>query len=745
MLYKYTTQISVGFCVFFAFTSKISAFELQIVERGTKNEIAYANLYLLPSGEELTSDEMGKLKIESSDFIEIKILTEAYDELIIKKENLSSNKINKFYLSPQSNRAFESTVYGVKRKDEPAQQSLAKEFFLKTPGSGGDPVRAVENLPGVIQSIDSRVAIQGSPPEYTKYMINGQEVPILFHFFGLNSVVVPEAVDQVDFLSAGFGPKYGRAIGGLVNLEIKDPNSTKHRGLGYVDFLNTAALYEGPVGDNQSLLIGGRYSYVGLVLSLVQDSIASDEGDDPGPPQFNTAPYYGDFVAHYVYEPKKDKKLKLSFVGSRDFAKSLNTQTDDFTFTGDIRGRTQFFRLLGDYQLKSLNLKSSLGYDQVLFEPGSQVTERNALNFTQTTEIKITLNEKTNLVYGTDLKLDYSANRDRLSSSFLVDESEVGVPQAAGDIIAAEESGFQGNLALFAQLNYKKNETWTLSPGLRLDYFSKHQSLFAGPRFKLKSTLNKEHSLFFLTGLYAQAAEFRDLTDSLGNPNLGLSKALHFKTSWVFEPEKQYGINSQVGAFLKRPWDLKRNSTAQVLRDGLSVPERFTNNKSALIYGLESLITYNQPQYFVNLGYTLTVSRIFEDGLSLPSPQDQRHNLNMNGGLNWGSWRIGSRVRWVSGTPYTPIIDGVYVSNSDSYYPIPGDRFSKRLGAFFSWDLRVDKQWRFQTWILSFYLDIQNVLNTANDIGPAYSFDFQKSGVSTGLPILPTFGVKGEF
>ena len=42
-------------------------------------------------------------------------------------------------------------------------------------------------------------------------------------------------------------------------------------------------------------------------------------------------------------------------------------------------------------------------------------------------------------------------------------------------------------------------------------------------------------------------------------------------------------------------------------------------------------------------------------------------------------------------------------------------------------------------------LDVQNVTNRKNPEGLNYSYDFSQSEVTSGLPVLPTFGIKGEF
>jgi hypothetical protein len=109
------------------------------------------------------------------------------------------------------------------------------------------------------------------------------------------------------------------------------------------------------------------------------------------------------------------------------------------------------------------------------------------------------------------------------------------------------------------------------------------------------------------------------------------------------------------------------------------------------------------------------------------------------------NWRLSTRFRYVTGALTTPITSGVYDSDNDVYIPIRGGVFSERLGAFMSLDLRADKRWVYDRWVLSLYIDIQNALNRSNPESVQYSYDYTTKSNVAGLPIVPTIGLKGEF
>jgi hypothetical protein len=79
------------------------------------------------------------------------------------------------------------------------------------------------------------------------------------------------------------------------------------------------------------------------------------------------------------------------------------------------------------------------------------------------------------------------------------------------------------------------------------------------------------------------------------------------------------------------------------------------------------------------------------------------------------------------------------------YVPVYGETNSQRLATFWALDLRVDKVWTFPGWKLTLYLDCQNVTNRKNQEGWTYSYDYAQRTPTTGLPILPILGLKGEW
>ena len=174
----------------------------------------------------------------------------------------------------------------------------------------------------------------------------------------------------------------------------------------------------------------------------------------------------------------------------------------------------------------------------------------------------------------------------------------------------------------------------------------------------------------------------------------------------------------------------------------------YGNGGSGRAYGGEVLLRYKpDARFFGWVAYTLSRSeRRDSDGQSYHLfDYDQTHILTALASYQLGrGWELGARWRYVSGSPYTPKVAAAYDADSGVYQPSDGAQNSARDPAFHRLDVRVEKTWKFTSWKLSAYLDVQNAYNKKNAEGRSYNYNYSQSDVASGLPILPVVGVRGE-
>ena len=182
---------------------------------------------------------------------------------------------------------------------------------------------------------------------------------------------------------------------------------------------------------------------------------------------------------------------------------------------------------------------------------------------------------------------------------------------------------------------------------------------------------------------------------------------------------------------------------------GVTRQQILDNAGTGRVFGLELLVRKELTERFFGwIAYTFSRS----DRIDRPGEArrlfdfDQTHNLTAIASYKLGGgWQVGGRLRIISGNPDTPVVGARYLANFDAYLPIYGATNSLRVPAFHQLDVRVDKTWTFDGWMLDLYLDVLNAYNHRALEGSVYSYDFSQHAYFEGLPVIPTLGLKGSF
>jgi hypothetical protein len=134
--------------------------------------------------------------------------------------------------------------------------------------------------------------------------------------------------------------------------------------------------------------------------------------------------------------------------------------------------------------------------------------------------------------------------------------------------------------------------------------------------------------------------------------------------------------------------------------------EDFLTNVTGWTYGLETMIKLDPGmRVFGWAAYTLSRStRDYPLGGSAPSNWDQRHIFNVVLGYRIShKWRLGGRVHYHTGRPWTAPEDG-----QTTLEALGSNRNNARLPPFFQLDLRLSRTWRFANWQLEGIIDVAN-------------------------------------
>jgi TonB family protein len=601
----------------------------------------------------------------------------------------------------------------------------------RIPGTFGDVLAVVRNFPGVAQTpsgggpFSQGLVIRGSAPEDSRIYVSNIDVPLLYH-------------------PGNFSVQYGRATGGVVDVDLKELNRQQFGGYVDVNFFDSSIYLEAPVTEDLSIAIAGRRSYIDVFLN----AILPDTGISM------IAPRYYDAQLLATYRPSADHLVKGFFFLSDDkfeilFDNPVSANAE--TVITDVGLGTNFYRGLLEYKYVPSprfenELKVSFGRDHNAFNVGEFITFDDRLYQSQVRNTaRYVVNDSLALRGGLDYVLQQRDTAFKLPD--FPQEGEGNNDMSPADPVASSSDDMFHSVAGFAELEWRPWKGMLAIPGFRMDYFGRTDEFAASPRLVMRQTLSKEWVAKGGVGLFQQEPIFDETTKGIGNPNLELEKAMHYSAGFEYTPRPH--LNLSVTGFYKSLHDLVSPTDALTTRDGETVPLNYNNGGAGRVMGLEVSAKHELTNnLFAWVAYTLSKSERKDPGSTdyRLFDYDQTHILTVTGSYRLPkNWEIGTRFRYVTGNLYTPVTGAVLDANTDEYRPISGRVNSARVDGFHQLDIRIDKRWVYDSWMLNAYLDIQNVYNQTNIQNVQYNYDYTKELAQQGLPIVPVLGLRGEF
>jgi TonB family protein len=645
-------------------------------------------------------------------------------------------------------------VRGEKPPREVTKRTMDQRELLRVPGSNGDALRALQNLPGIARppGLAGLLIVRGSSPQDTQIFVDGTAIPLVYHFGGLSSVVPTEMLSKIDFYPGNFSTQYGRALGGIIDVGVRDPSppcdgkprrgsvtdtapgaSCGIHGLAQVDLIDARALAEGPIGKGWSFAVGARRSWVDTWLGPVLTATGAN---------VTAAPVYYDWQAMVQKDWNKNQQFRLLFFGSDDRVDILtkDTSATQPTLVGDVSLHTFFWRLQARYKQRfdkdtELRVVAAFGEDKIDFYLGSIYFTLDTLPLSGRAELSRRLFAGATANVGIDLVwTPYSVNAQL--PKLPPPGQPAGGPFGSTPAVAASETGTNYLPAAYAELELTPWKGARIVPGVRLDYTKITNRWDLAPRVIVRQDVGPAFPRTTLkggVGVFYEAPQPQQSDPVFGQPNLLSERAIHYSLGVEREFTKQLEVSLE--GFYKQ-------------LDSLVVTQN-GNSGQGWVYGLETLIRYKPDKHFFGwVAYTLSQSlrKDFPDGPVRTAPFDQTHILTVLGSYKLGrGWEVGARFRLVSGNPYTPNTYGFYDANSGVYLPLTSfPPNNSRLPLFHQLDIRVDKTWKFKYWQFGIYADVQNVYNSGNVEGVSYNYNFTQTSYITGLPFLPSIGLRGE-
>ncbi|HEU4534091.1 MAG TPA: TonB-dependent receptor plug domain-containing protein [Polyangiaceae bacterium] len=562
----------------------------------------------------------------------------------------------------------EVTVQG--QRPAPGVSSLTRAEVRQLPGAFGDPFRAIEALPGVTPIVSGvpYFYVRGAPPGNIGYFLDGVRVPYLYHVGLGPSVVHPGIVDRVDLYPGGYPARYGRFAGGIVAGETTPPRPEWH-GEGNLRLLDAGALVEAPFdGGRGTALVGGRYSYTALAVSLLAPEVKLD---------------YRDYQARVSYDLGPRDTVSLFSFGAYDLVGERENGRLNILFGAE------FYRLDLRYDHRfaeggSLRAGFTLGFEQTHLPDGRNARDRMLAGRLEYAR-----------AFGPGLLV--RAGADVAVDNYDVDLVGYGDPydQDARELNETLSARTDVAFGARADVVWRPAPGVEVVPGLRADVFRSDGASAAAldPRLAATLAVSRRARVVHALGLAHQAPSFVAPVPGLSVSGLrgGLQRSA--QASAGVELDLPADVTASAAVFKSVFFNMSDALGARAPDEGPVFDARSLGSSQGFELFVRRRLT-SRVGGFVT--YTLSRSLRAAGRQKFPSAFDRAHVLNLALACDLGRrWRAGGRFVFYSGFPRFDQGDDDD-DDDDSPLETPDDRalHPPRQPPFYRLDVRLEKRWQ---------------------------------------------------
>jgi outer membrane receptor protein involved in Fe transport len=727
----------------------------RVIERGTRTPLPASVFAVDEKGVQLAeahADQGGGFALELlpslSGKIHVVVTAPDHKRLELDEKLAPREVVTVVYVIARGSYSrYESTVRAAPVREEIARVSLSGEEIRRIPGTRGDALAAVLNLPSVARSpFDlGQLVIRGSAPGESGAFLLGMAIPLAFHFGGLTSTFNSYLLDRFDLIPSNFSVRYGRLVGGLVDIVPREGKNDRIHGDIKMDLYDFHVIVEGPIKKG-SFALSLRRSYVDAVLGAVI-------GEFTHTTSFTVAPVYYDYQAMLDY-PVLGGKFKLLIFGSDDQLKLVNQNAPDTdpSLQGQFTNHNWFHTLFASYKknIRRWEFETTLAVGPQHFDASLGQAARFNLDLVEMDarlEARWRVWKTFRLTMGFDIQSDYhwvSVDAPRITT-----EEKPQGPLTGGHV-TKQDQGYEASPALYLAADIQAHPRLLITPGVRVDWFSNSSRTYMQPRIMVRAKLAERTFLKMGAGLFEEPPQPPYADPVLGNPRVRAEQAWHVTAGIETRPIPKYPpFSIELNLFYKDIQYIAVSSENYILNNGRVTPEVYSDEGIGRVYGGDILLRHDSNKYVYGwIAYTLEKSERQDHPGDpwRPFQYDQTNILTLVLGTHL-PWEIdlGIRFRYVTGNPNTPYIGSIYDADRDVHLPIPGQPYSERLPDFLQLDARIDKRFIFKGWVLGLYIDVSNVTNHSNVEGYSYSYDYRKRSPVNSLPILPSLGIRASF
>jgi hypothetical protein len=547
---------------------------------------------------------------------------------------------------PRAERMSEIVVVG--KSQDPASTRLTRAEVQNIAGAFGDPLRAIDVMPGVtpIATGLPLFFVRGAPPGNVGYFIDGIRIPLLYHGFLGPSVIHPAFIEDVTLNAGPMPVRFGRFAGASVEAGLAEPRQS-FRAEASVRLFDAGAFVEAPFAEGRGyVMVGGRYSFTALLVSLLSPGIQAE---------------YWDYQAMAGYRFSKRDEIRIFGFGAYDF----------FTGGTDNLGGTEFHRVDARYRHEfdsktNLIIGASTGRDRT----------RSTAGYLGDTVILSRARFEHDADWG-KLRIGGDLSVDNYDS--LIDKT-VPEPEVYEELFPARtdvSGGMYVDTVLFPKGRIR------VTPGVRVDVFSSLGDVIAAvdPRIFAEFQVTKGVRVVQGLGLAHQSPNFVPNVPGaqVGGLEGGLQESLQAESR--LEVELPWEVKGTLTGFIN---GTQRLSDPIGLNQTLSIDETSKTDRAfGRAMGIEIMLHRPLTRRLGGIvSYTLMSTHRGYDNISTVSGYDRPNMLNLALTYDFGGHVRGSaKMSLAEGIPGRRTTEDGFVFDGSRSVPL------------FRLDLKLEKRW----------------------------------------------------
>ncbi len=666
-----------------------------------------------------------------------------------------------------------------------SSRSLRYEEVRRAPGAAEDVQRAIQALPGVAGESDqnNEIVVRGGDPSENLTVMDGIEVENINHFGYVGSTGGPvsalnnEFLQDVTFASGGFSARYGDKLSSVLDLTLREGSRSRFSGAANLGMAGIGGNVEGPIQNGRgSYLIAARKSYLDWVAG-------GGTGLTSVPYYWNTqAKIAYDLSSRHLLTVNAlyaNDKILIDEDEEGSFSRGVEkVDTNSDRLIAGARLRSLWGA--GYTDLVIAGVASDYYYDVYEIDynaAGDRLESRWAKQTIDENTYQVSLHWNGN-GFGYDdwgagvvwKPVEFTQDTWRQPDTTVFNDGylqTLGFPVPADGLpdtvayadyvnrLGLKSSKFGGYL----QYRWRPVNRFSLLAGARYDGFAFSDDHTVAPRLSLSWLLHRDIELTAAYGIYYQAQPlFQYVWDPFGgNETLPHIRADQYVLGISLEPRSSTRLS--VEGYYKEYSDLLvpeeavvRETTGNYFFDS----ERMLADRAKTAWGVEVFAQQRMSaNWYGTFSYSYGKAETDDPAWGVhPASYDFRHvstlvlgyrtsllqydwyrkQLDQPWGivlrvlpLNGDELQLSTRYRFISGRPYTPQV--WYEEGEASPDPIyeahwaPDDRNSANYPSYSRWDVRLDNKYYFGKTSLTFYLEVQNVLDRKNVSDYAYGDD----------------------